>query len=260
MIAIPSLEEEDAKRPGREREMLVGERTRIINRFKSTLAWLGIRGFNPTLRPAAARLETLRTPEGAALPGHTLTELHRAVTRLQLIAQQSRDIESTRLRQLEQQPNAGAHPMMRLLARVRGVGVETADLLAHEAFSHPLRDQRAVARYGGLTGAPDESGARRREKGLARPTGQARGLKAHGNARVRRGMIQLAWRFLIFQQDSALARWYRQRTADRRGATRKTMIVALARKLLIAPVRGQGQGCGDWRPPARFPTGSCCGQ
>jgi transposase len=250
MIAIPSLEEEDAKRPGREREMLVGERTRIINRFKSTLAWLGIRGFNPTLRRAAARLETLRTPEGAALPGHTLTELHRAVTRLQLIAQQSRDIESTRLRQLEQQPNAGAHPMMRLLARVRGVGVETADLLAHEAFSHPLRDQRAVARYGGLTGAPDESGARRREKGLARA----------GNARVRRGMIQLAWRFLIFQQDSALARWYRQRTADRRGATRKTMIVALARKLLIAPVRGQGQGCGDWRPPARFPTGSCCGQ
>jgi transposase len=250
MIAIPSLEEEDAKRPGREREMLVGERTRIINRFKSTLAWLGIRGFNPTLRRAAARLETLRTPEGAALPGHTLTELHRAVTRLQLIAQQSRDIESTRLRQLEQQPNAGAHPMMRLLARVRGVGVETADLLAHEAFSHPLRDQRAVARYGGLSGAPDESGARRRQKGLARA----------GNARVRRGMIQLAWRFLIFQQDSALARWYRQRTADRRGATRKTMIVALARKLLIAPVRGQGQGCGDWRPPARFPTGSCCGQ
>jgi transposase len=250
MIAIPSLEEEDAKRPGREREMLVGERTRIINRFKSTLAWLGIRGFNPTLRRAAARLETLRTPEGAALPGHTLTELHRAVTRLQLIAQQIRDIESPRLRQLEQQPNAGAHPRMRLLARVRGVGVETAELLAHEAFSHPLRDQRAVARYGGLTGAPDESGARRREKGLARA----------GNARVRRGMIQLAWRFLIFQQDSALARWYRQRTADRRGATRKTMIVALARKLLIAPVRGQGQGCGDWRPPARFPTGSCCGQ
>jgi transposase len=235
MIAIPSLEEEDAKRPGREREMLVGERTRIINRFKSTLAWLGIRGFNPTLRRAAARLETLRTPEGAALPGHTLTELHRAVTRLQLIAQQIRDIESTRLRQLEQQPNAGAHPMMRLLARVRGVGVETADLLAHEAFSHPLRDQRAVAPYGGLTGAPDESGARRREKGLARA----------GNARVRRGMIQLAWRFLIFQQDSALARWYRQRTADRRGATRKTMIVALARKLLIAPVRGPGAGL--WR-------------
>ena len=87
-----------------------------------------------------------------------------------------------------------------------------------------LRDRRAVARYAGLTGSPDESGSRRREKGLARA----------GNARVRRGMVQLAWRFLLFQKDSALAQWYRARTADARGGTRKTMIVALARKLLIA--------------------------
>ena len=47
-------------------------------------------------------------------------------------------------------------------------------------------------------------------------------------------MIQLAWRFLLFQKDSALARWYRARTADARGGTRKAMIVALARKLLLA--------------------------
>ena len=81
-----------------------------------------------------------------------------------------------------------------------------------------------MARYAGLTGAPDESGAKRREKGLAKT----------GNARVRRGMIQLAWRFLRFQEASGLAAWYRVRTADARGGTRKTMIVALARKLLIA--------------------------
>jgi transposase len=58
-------------------------------------------------------------------------------------------------------------------------------------------------------------------------------LARSGNARVRHGMIQLAWRFLLFQKDSALARWYRQRTADA-PSTRKTLIVALARKLLIA--------------------------
>jgi transposase len=113
--------------------------------------------------------------------------------------------------------------MVRLLSQVIGVGIETADMLVHEVLSRNLRDRRAVARYAGLTGAPDESGAKRREKGLARA----------GNARVRRGMIQLAWRFLMFQQDSALAKWYRQRTENTRG-TRKTMIVALARKLLIA--------------------------
>jgi transposase len=223
MIAIPSLEEEDARRPGRERDALVGERTRIINRVKSTLAWLGIRGFKPNLRNAAARIESLRTPEGAPLQANTLAELRREITRLQLIAGQIREIETARLERLQQQPRAGAHPMIRLLAQVRGVGIETADLLANEAFSRPLRDQRAVVRFGGLTGAPNESGSRRREKGLARA----------GNARVRRGMIQLAWRFLMFQKDSALARWYWRRTADARGATRKTMIVALARKLLI---------------------------
>jgi len=97
-------------------------------------------------------------------------------------------------------------------------------MLVHEVFSRNLRDRRAVARYAGLTGAPDESGKKRRERGLAKS----------GNARVRRGMLQLAWGFLVHQPDSVLAKWYRARTADARGATRKTMIVALARKLLIA--------------------------
>ena len=223
MATIPSLEEEDAKRPGRERENLVGERTRIGNRIKSTLARFGIRGFKPTLRQAPARLERLRTPEGEPVPPNTLAELRREMARLRLLAEQIREIEAARLQRLEQQPNSGAHPMIRLLAQIRGLGIETADMLAHEAFSRVLRDRRAVARYGGLTGAPDESGARRREKGLARA----------GNARVRRGMIQLAWRFLMFQKDSALAQWYRARTADARGATRKALIIALARKLRI---------------------------
>src|SRR4029077_16086097 len=116
--------------------------------------------------------------------------------------------------------------------RVIGIGIETADMLVHEVLSRPMRDRKAVARYAGLTGSPDESGARRREQGLARA----------GNARVRRGMIQLAWRFLRFQNQSALAQWYRARTADSRPGTRKTMIVALARKLHRALAL-----CHDWR-------------
>ena len=225
MALIPTPEEEDAKRPNREREGLVGERTRIVNRMKSILARLGIRGFKPTLRRAPERLVTLRTPEGAPLPPNTLAELLRDMARRRFVIGQIREIEATRLQRLEQQhPEQGPHAMVRLLAQVVGVGLETADLLVHEILSRTLRDRRAVARYAGLTGAPDESGARRRENGLAKA----------GNARVRRSMIQLAWRFLMFQKDSALARWYRARTADARGTTRKTMIVALARKLLIA--------------------------
>jgi transposase len=223
MAAIPTLEEEDARRPNREREGLVGERTRIVNRIKAALARLGIRGFKPTLRKAPERLAALRTAEGEPLPPNTLAELRRDMARLRLVRDQIRQVEEARLEALERQPATGRDAMLRLLARVVGVGVETADMLVHEILSRGLRDRRAVARYAGLTGSPDESGSRRREKGLARS----------GNARVRRGMIQLAWRFLLHQKDSALARWYRARTADARAGTRKTLIVALARKLLV---------------------------
>jgi len=222
--AIPTAEEEDAKRPNREHESLVGERTRIVNRMRSALARLGVRGFRPTLRKACERLGTLRTPEGEPLPPNTLAELRRDMARLRLVREQIAEVEAARLERLEEEPGSRPHAMVRLLARVIGVGVETADMLVREVLSRDLRDRRAVARYAGLTGSPDESGRRRREKGLAKA----------GNARVRHGMVQLAWRFLLFQRESALARWYRERTADARGGTRKTMIVALARKLLIA--------------------------
>ena len=224
MVAIPTLEEEDAKRPSRERESLVGERTRIVNRMKSALARLGIRGFKPKLRKAPERLAALRTPEGGAIPANMLDEFRRDMARLAVVREQIEEIEQARLERLEQAPAARPNAMVHLLARIIGVGIETADMLVREVLSRNLRDRRAVARYAGLTGSPDESGSKRREKGLARA----------GNARVRRGLIQLAWRLLMFQKDSALARWYRARTEGPKGARKTTMIVALARKLLIA--------------------------
>ena len=225
MVRVPTIAEEDAKRPNRERECLVKERTRLANRMKGTLARLGIRNFKPTLRQAAERLATLHTPEGTPVPPNTLAGLQRDVARLGFVVGQIKQIEKARQKRLEQpdESESGPQAKVRLLARVVGIGIETADMLVHEVLTRRMRDRRAVARYAGLTGAPDESGARRREQGLARA----------GNARVRRGMVQLAWRFLRFQKGSALTLWYQARTADGRASTRKTMIVALARKLLI---------------------------
>jgi transposase len=223
MVAIPTAKDEDAKRPNRERESLVGEQNRIINRMKAALIRLGIRGFNPKLKKAAGRLKDLRTPEGEPIPPNTLAELRRDMERRRLVSDQIRQIEEARLERLEQASSDGPPAMVRLLARVIGVGTETADMLVQEVLSRNMRDRRALARYAGLTGSPDESGRKCREKGLARS----------GNARVRRGMVQLAWRLLMFQKNSALAQWFRARTENARG-TRKTMIVALARKLLIA--------------------------
>jgi transposase len=231
MVEIPTMQDEDAKRPNREHDSLIGERSRIVNRMKAALVRLGIRGFNPKLKRATTRLDGLHTPEGEPIPPNALAELRRDMERRRLVNNQIRQIEEERLERIEQAPCDGAHVMVRLLARVMGVGIETADMLVHEVLSRNMRDRRAVARYAGLTGSPDESGRKRREKGLARS----------GNARVRRGMIQLAWRFLLHQKNSALTKWFRSRTENARG-TRKPMIVALARKLLIALWRLMREG------------------
>jgi transposase len=224
MVAVPTIEQEDAKRPSRERETLTAERTRIINRMKSALARLGIRSFKPQLRKAPQLVDALRKPKDTPIPPNTLAEIRRDLARLAILRQQIKELEQARLQHLEDAPQSAPNTTVRLLASVIGLGIETASLLVQEVFSRDLRDRRAVARYAGLTGAPDESGSKRREKGLAKA----------GNARVRRGMIQLAWRFLLFQKDSALAEWFRSRTEGANGARKTKMIVALARKLLIA--------------------------
>jgi len=222
MVAIPTLEEEDAKRPGRERENLVGEQTRVINRMKAAFARLGIRGFKPELKKAPQRLEALCTPEGVPIPSNTLAELRRDMARLGTIREQIKAIKEARLEALRQAPDTGPHAMIRLLAGIYGMGFETADMLVREILSRNLRDRRAVARYAGLTGSPNRSGNKNRERGLAKA----------GNARVRRGLIQLAWCFVRFQKNSALVQWY---LAQVEGGKRKvSMITALARKLLIA--------------------------
>jgi transposase len=107
-------------------------------------------------------------------------------------------------------------------------------MLVNEVLCRNLRDRRAVARYAGMTGSPDESGAKRRERGLAKA----------GNSRVRRGMLQLAWRWLMFQKDSALSQWYKARTEHAPERTRKTMIDLPPEK---------------WTPGYAYFASACCG-
>jgi Transposase and inactivated derivatives len=224
MVAIPTVEEEAGKRPLRERETLTGDVTRLINRMKSLLVTHGIRNFKVTLKKAGEKLAELKTAWGEPLPPESLAELQRSFERLRQAKQQIAEIDKARRRRLEKAPEAGVHPMILILARVYGVGLMTAESLVREVLYRNLRDRRAVARYVGLTGSPDESGKKRREQGLAKA----------GNGRIRRALIQLAWRLLRHQPESALVKWYRARTGDGRRDTRKVMIVALARKLLVA--------------------------
>lgn len=232
MVHIPSIEEEDLKRPNREHKRLTKERTALSNRLKACLIRFGIRDFDPTLKKAAQQLGKLVTPEGVSLPANTLAELGHDLARLRLVEEQLKAIETERKERLAAAAQDKHTTMMRQMNRVVGLGLEVADVLTNEVFCRPLRDRWAVARYAGLTGSPDESGQRRREQGLARA----------GNIRVRGSMLQFAWLFLVHQKDSPLAQWYRQRTQGGRKDVRKVMIVALAHKLLIALWRFATQG------------------
>lgn len=227
MAPIPTLQEEDARRPNRERQALTGEQTRLINSLKSTLARFGIRDVNPVSRRAAQQLAELRTPEGTALPANTLAEMRRQLARLDLVREQLAGLEQVAAARLEETAVDGRPTPFQMLHQVVSIGPATADLLDAEVMTRRFDGAQAVARYGALTGAPDESGRRCREQGLARA----------GNLRVRHTMIQMAWRFLRHQPDSALTRWYRERvetTPGDRRLVRKKLIVALARKLLVA--------------------------
>ena len=222
-----TMAEEDARRPHREREALVHEQTRVCARMKSMLAQFGVKNFNPKLKKAGVKLENLLTPEGKPLPPNTKAALQREMARLQFIKAQIKAIEDARLEALKQQQTDQKADrlvsMTQQLMAIYGLGLETADTLVNEMLGRKLQDRRAVARYAGLTGSPDESGSKRREKGLSRS----------GNKRVRDSLIQLAWRMLMFQKDSALVQWFLKRT-ENSTRSRKPMIVALARKLIIA--------------------------
>lgn len=224
MARIPSEAEEEMRRPGRERERLVAERLELENRIESLLCLHGVAGFRPRLKKAMERLEALRGFAGAPLPEKTMAELRRLMARHRLASEQIKEIEAERDQVLTVARPERAERMIQLLVRIVGLGVETATLLVREILCRSFRDRRAVASYAGLNGTPFQSGGMEREQGIDR----------NGNARVRRIIVQLAWRWIRFQPESALSRWFAERTGGAKGRIRKIMIVALARKLLIA--------------------------
>jgi transposase len=228
MVIAPSPEEEDRRRIGRERQTLIAERVRHVNRIKGLLFSQGIFGYAPLRRDRRARLEAMRTGDGRAMPGHMKAQISRALDRLELLLDQIKAVEAARDALLakadksEREAAAGMpHPVKMLLA-VKGIGEEFAAVLWLEAFCRSFSNRRQVAAYAGLAATPWRSGSIVQEQGVSKA----------GNPRLRKTMVQLAWLWLRHQPQSALARWFNERT--KKGGGRKTAIVALARKLLVA--------------------------
>ena len=224
VLRVPTFGEEDAKRPHREREHLVRERVRIENRIEALLVTQGIRK-RPSLRSWGADLAALRTADGRQLPPYLRAELDRLKRRLMLTRDLIREVESERASALEDAPQDETGCLkIEALSRVRGVGDNFAAVLTREVFYRHFDNRRQLASYVGIAPMPHQSGMMDRDRGIGRA----------GNPRARTALIQLAWLWLRYQPESALARWFRDRVGALAGRTRRIAIVAMARKLLVA--------------------------
>jgi transposase len=221
---IPSEEEEDAREPGRRREALLKDRLRAENRIASLLVRYGVVGFNPRLKSAERKLAELKQHDGQPLPPNAMNSLKLLLEQHRLLSQQMRAIEAAREKVVEVNWPDRLQRMILMLARLVGVGVETATVLVYEVFSRRFKGRRQLAGFVGLTGTPYDSGESRTEQGISK----------NGNPRVRRMLSQLAWRWLYHQPGSALARWFQARLGGAKGRMKKVLAVALTRKLLIA--------------------------
>jgi transposase len=223
MVRVPSPEEEDRRRLCRERRTLVAERVAHVNRIKGLLFAQGIADYEPLHGNRRQRLEALRTGDGRPLPLYLKAQIGRELDRLELLLEQLKTVEAERNALLE--PTNDVAPVaVKALAGLRGIGPEFTAMLWSECLFRSFRNRRQIAAYAGLAPTPWQSGSVRHEQGVSKS----------GNPRLRSTMIQLAWLWLRHQPTSELSLWFRERVKRHGGRGKKTAIVALARKLLVA--------------------------
>lgn len=221
MVVPPTPEQEDRRRINRERQVLKSACTEHCNRIKGLLSAQGIRSYDPKLRSRRVQLERLETGNGRALPPQLKAQVLRELDRLELVLEQIKAVEQERdvLHAACCDTQAPA-----MLLKLKGIGAEIAEILCAEAFYRHFDNRRQLGSYAGLTPTPWQSGKVAREQGVSKA----------GNPRLRRLVIQLAWLWLRHQPGSALSRWVHDRLNRANGRQKKTLIVALARKLLVA--------------------------
>jgi transposase len=223
MVRVPTPKEEDRRRVSRERKTLTAERVEHVNRIKGLLHSQGVE-YEPLYRNRRQRLEELRTGDGLPLPEHLKRQIKRELDRLELLLEHIKAVEAERDAMLAAEREGRVHTPAAMLMDLKGIGAEFATVLWTEGLFRKFDNRRQVAAYAGLAPTPWQSGTVNREQGVGKS----------GNPRLRTTMLQLAWLWLRHQPDSALSRWFHERVNTHGGGLRKTVITALARKLVVA--------------------------
>ena len=233
-VHVPTIEQEDERRLTRERQRLVQERIAHANRIRGLLMTQGIVDFVPHGPDAGRRLRELVTGDGRALGARLREEIGREIVRLRMVTEQLDAVNAERdaialAKQIELAPadtdkTRVDAAMIASLTRIKGVGPNDASVLVREAFWRNFSNRREIAAWSGFVPTPWASGSVSRDQGIGKS----------GPAAFRSNMLQIAWRWLLWQPTSQLSQWFTERTSGSSGRMRRVMIVALARKLLIA--------------------------
>jgi transposase len=220
-VRIPTVAEEDARRLMRRRERLVRERIRLSNTILGLLKLHGIRNLHPLKPGFGGRLGVAETANGIPLPPGARLGIEEIAERPALLGRQLKVVGRVAASGASGDPGRCS---LAGLTKLKGIGPNDAVLLTAGVFHRDFRNRRELAAWAGLAPVPWASGSVQREQGISKA----------GNAMVRRHLIQMAWRWIRFQPDSAISLWFRDCCSTRDGRSRKRGIVAVARKLLIA--------------------------
>ncbi len=221
VVRVPSEEQEDKRRLHRDLERLKKERTQHRSRILSLLATQGVRV--DALKALLTNLDATKIWNGEPLPSALKAEIERQRDRLQLVEEQILAIRREQREQLKQ-PSTPELRMIKMLARLRGTGIDSAWVLVMEFFAwREFSNRGEVGGAAGLGGTPYNSGSMDHEQGISKA----------GNPLVRTRMVELAWLWIRLQPHSELSQWFMRRFATGGSRMRRVGIVAVARKLLI---------------------------
>lgn len=223
-VHVPDPTDEDDRRLHRERQRRVSERTGHINRIKMLLGNQGITEVPaPGSEDFSAWLDEIQTADGRPLGSYLKAELRREARRLAQADAMVAEIEQAQQAYLDDRADQKKAKMVEALMWFKGIGLQTAWLLVMEMYGwRNFKNRRQIGAYAGLCGTPHRTANRGHDKGISK----------RGNAHVRWMAIQTAWRWVQWQPDSELTRWFEERFAREGSRQRRRGIVAVARKLL----------------------------
>lgn len=221
VVQVPSVEAESQRHLVRDRGILQKEIGQHRDRMRKLLRLVGC--WESGEGDLQGRLEggEVKDRRGRALSAELRERLLRECARLQLVEEQLAVLEQT----LPEQLPAAVQERLLQLMQMKAVGIVGAERLLLELFWRNFNNRREVGSCVGLAPQPYDSGESRVDQGISKA----------GNRRVRALAIEMAWMWLRYQPQSALAQWFRQRTsgAGSNKRLKRMAIVAVARRLVI---------------------------